>query len=138
MAEKIFQQLIKNTSFNGIEVDSAGTAAMPYYAIVGDLKAVMDEKGVNYAGHIPQMIDEGVMKSSDVILVMTNSHSEEIIYKYPEYKDKVFLLSEYAEGVEKNIDDPIGMGKEAYRKSFSEIKMYLEKIVEKLKNEIKK
>ena len=48
----------------------------------------------------------------------------------------LFLLSKYVNGKGKDISDPIGMGKEAYRESFKEISRYLEKLVEKLtKNE---
>lgn len=136
MAEKTFEKLIKETALKNIEVDSAGTHAMPYYSIFGDLKDVMDENEIDYSGHMPKMIDKNIIKSSDLVFVMTEAHKEEINHRFRHYKNKVFLLSEYVNGKGKDISDPIGMGKEAYRESFKEISRYLEKLVEKLtKNE---
>jgi protein-tyrosine phosphatase len=135
MAEKTFQKLIKNTSLEEIEVNSAGIAAMPHYTIWGELKEVMDENEIDYSGHIPQMVDKSIMKNSDIIFVMTRMHKREIVSRFPKYRDKVFLLSEYVNGIEEDIADPIGLGREAYRRSFEDINRYLEKLVEKLKNE---
>lgn len=134
MAEKMFIKRIKNTGLKDVVVDSAGTHAMPYYAIVGDLKTVMDENSVDYAGHIPQMIDENIMKSSDLVIVMTKDHKEEISRRFPAYKDKVFLLTEYADDDNKNKDiiDPIGMSVETYRNVYKQIAENLDKLKEKL------
>ncbi|MFC2061523.1 low molecular weight protein arginine phosphatase [Elusimicrobiota bacterium] len=137
MAQKIFERLIKDTELSELETDSAGTAAMPYYAIVGEIKQVMDENEVDYSGHIPKKIDQDILKDSSIVLVMTETHREDILMAYGDYDDKIFLLSEYAEGDIKDIADPIGMGVETYRESFIEIKDYIEKIIERLKNEIK-
>lgn len=132
MAEKTFQRLIKNTPLNNIEVDSAGTAAMPFYEIYGDLKEVMDENEIDYSGHTAKMIDKSIMDDSDIVLVMTRAHKQEVDYRFPGDKEKVFLLSEYADGAREDVMDPIGLGKEAYRNSFEEIRKYLVKLVEKL------
>lgn len=138
MAERTFRKLIKDTPLNDIEVDSAGVAAMPYYEIFGDLKEVMDENKIDYSGHVPRMIDKSIVGNSDVILVMTGAHKQEVDYRFPRDKDKVFLLSEYADGAREDIVDPIGLGKEAYRKSFKEISVYLKKLAEKLSYEFEK
>ncbi|MBN2406546.1 MAG: low molecular weight protein arginine phosphatase [Elusimicrobia bacterium] len=137
MAHKLMENLIKGTELEYLEVDSAGTAAMPYYAIVGDLRTVMDENGINYTGHIPQMIDRDILESSDLILVMTKGHKSDIEYRFPAYGGKVYLLSEYAEGRRKDIPDPIGMGVESYRETFKMIRFYVEELIERLKNELK-
>lgn len=135
MALKIFEKLIVNTPLEGVDVDSAGTAAMPYYAIVGDLKKVMDENSVEYSGHVPQMINEDILKTSDIVLVMTKTHKQEINWRFPGYEDRIFLISVFAEGNEVDIADPLGMSLRAYREAFKTIDQQIEKIVEKLKNE---
>jgi protein-tyrosine-phosphatase len=139
MAEKILKKIIQDAgdykSLKDIKVDSAGTAAMPHYTIHGDLKVVMDENNIDYAGHVPKMGNEEIMETSDLVLVMAGDHKEILDYNVPENKNKVYLLSEYVMGKNKNVTDPIGMGKDFYRKSFHEIKEYVKRLVEKLKNE---
>ncbi len=136
MAERVFKDMVRETPLAGIIIDSAGTAAMPNYAIIGDLKVVMDEEGIDYSGHAPRMISKKIVKTTDLMLTMTSSHKEQIKYMYPEYREKIFLLSEYADGNEKDILDPIGLGKDTYRKAFKEIGGYLEKLMEKLNEEL--
>jgi protein-tyrosine phosphatase len=138
MAEKIFESLIKNTHLKEIEVNSAGTAAMSHHAIMADLKEVMDQNKIKYTGHLPQRLDKNIMEKSDLILVMTRSHKEEVSWRFPQFKNKVLLLSEYSDNEQRDIIDPIGQGKDAYRKAFGDIKDYLIKLVEKLSNEPEK
>jgi len=134
MAERLFRQIAKKENLE-IDTDSAGTAAMPHYTIFGDLQLVMEENGIDYRGHIPTLVSKDVLENTDLVLVMTKGHKEEINSRFPEYIEKVYMLSEYAGDGEKDIADPIGMGADAYRKAFGEIKYYLEKIVEKIKDE---
>ena len=84
------------------------------------------------------MIDENILNTSGIVLVMTSDHKEEINLKFPGYENKVFLLSEYTEGAKTDIPDPIGMGKDAYRESFRIIKYYTQELIERLKNESKR
>lgn len=138
MAEKMFIEMVKLAQLEGIGADSAGTAAMPHYAIIGDLKVVMDENKIDYSGHRPRMISGGIIKNTDLVLTMTESQKEEIRYKFPEYRDKVLLLSEFAVGSIEDVEDPIGLGKEAYVRAYKQIDFYLEKIAEKFKDEFRK
>ncbi|MFH1415305.1 MAG: low molecular weight protein arginine phosphatase [Elusimicrobiota bacterium] len=137
MAERSFKKMIEASPIESILADSAGTAAMPHYAIIGDLKAVMDEKGIDYSGHKPRLLNMGIMKETDLVLAMTEEHKVEIVYRFPEEKEKVFMLSEYVSGEYVDISDPIGLGVEAYRESFDEISEYLIKLKEKLENEFR-
>src|SRR3989339_972981 len=138
MAHKIFEQLIKNTALENLEVDSAGTAAMPYYAILGVLKEVMDEHRVDYSGHIPKMIDREILESADYVVVMTEGHREDINFAFPGFEGKLFLLSELAVGEKKDIPDPIGLGVESYRNTFKIINKYAVKFLERLLKDAEK
>ncbi|MFW6134357.1 MAG: low molecular weight protein arginine phosphatase [Elusimicrobiota bacterium] len=135
MAEALFKHMIKGTVLEDIEVDSAGTAASPNFTIFGELKEVFEENGMDVGNHVSKMINKEIMESSDYVLVMTSSHQEAISNRFPELRYKVKMLSEFAEDEIKDIEDPIGRGKRAYEKTFKVIKGYIEKIVERLKNE---
>ena len=134
MAEKTFRRMLADRWIDTVTVDSAGTAAMPHYAIVGVLKDVMDEKNVDYFGHIPKMVDDSLLSSSDIVIVMAAGHLNYIRMMYPEYADRTYLISSYAQGLDKDVPDPIGCGKDVYVRVFEEIAGYLEKIMEKITN----
>ena len=135
MAERIFESLKKANGLENIMADSAGIAAMPHYAIVGDLKDVMDEKGIDYSGHQAKMINQHLVQESRLLLVMTKSHKDYLITKFSNMADKVMLLREYAIDDQKDIIDPIGLGKDAYRQAFQEIEICVKELIRKLKDE---
>ncbi len=135
MAQQLLRSFLEKEGVNGVEVGSAGTAAYPHYNIIGDLKEVMDNEGINYEGHTPKMIDRDILETSDVVLAATRAHVEEIESRLNPPTGKVQLLSAYAAGEVWDIEDPIGRGKSAYERVFVQIKKYIEKITERLKNE---
>jgi protein-tyrosine-phosphatase len=47
-------------------------------------------------------------------------------------------LSEYAGEGQKDVTDPIGKGIEVYRQTFKEIKEYMNKLIEEVKDEFEK
>jgi protein-tyrosine phosphatase len=133
MAEKIFERMARGTELENIESDSAGTAAMSHYRVFGDLKEVIEENGLSADGHVPKMISRFIIEESDLVVVMTESHRKNIMERFPGCDDKVFLLSEFAGEGRKDVTDPIGRGIEVYRQTFNEIKEYMNKVIERLK-----
>ncbi len=84
------------------------------------------------------------LDSSDIVLTMTHEHKLHILRFYPEYEDKVWVLTEYVEPTKLvDVDDPYGLPYESYEDVYQQLKVLLEKIIEKtwtfrpLKNEIK-
>ena len=70
----------------------------------------------------------------DIILCATVSHKNNVIMMYPELKDKVFTIKEYA-GFDNNdldIPDPWGYDIETYRFCAASINKCLQRIIEKL------
>ena len=136
MAEKVFNKMLRDKGIEGAMADSAGTAAMSHYSIYGDLELVFDEKGVEHGGHTPRRVDRAIMEEADLVLVMTRGHREFLLEFFPEHSGKVYMLSEYAEGTEEDVPDPIGQGVEAYRRAYCEIERYLENVIERIRDEL--
>ena len=69
----------------------------------------------------------------DLILCATNAHKINIINMYPELRDKIFTMKEYAGFRQNDLDipDPWGYGLVTYRRCATEIDRCLEKIIEK-------
>jgi protein-tyrosine phosphatase len=136
MAEIILKDKLKEASLKKIKVNSAGISAAIHHTLIKDLKAVTDEKGLHYTGNNPKMLNEKKMEKADIILVMTRVHKEEVNRRFPQYENKVFMLSEYVGDQHKrDVHDPIGLGKEAYGEVFKQIEDYIDKLIERLKNE---
>jgi Low molecular weight phosphotyrosine protein phosphatase. len=94
-----------------------------------------DIKEKDLSTHIPTKINEELLKTADIILVMDKSQLEFIKENFDEYFSKTFLLKEYA-GFFTNpeIYDPLGQPESVYLKTVEEIKLCVEII---LKNFVK-
>lgn len=138
MAQGLLQKILKEKGIENVEVRSAGIAALPSYGIYGVLEKILREENIEISNHRPNQITVDIVRDSDLILVMERRHKEAILEMAPEVKDRVFLLKEFA-GETENLDipDPIGQPEDVYRKRLLEIKQYLLKILDKVKDKSK-
>ncbi|MCD6312177.1 MAG: low molecular weight protein arginine phosphatase [Elusimicrobia bacterium] len=130
MAEGIFKKKAL-----GEKAFSAGIAANPSYRIFGELAEIFDEEGIPYKNHVSTQVTKEILGEAGVVLCMEKRHAEYIRENFPFVSDKVFLLSEYA-GEEGEIPDPIGLGKEFYRKTFDIISKLVVKIINGRKKDV--
>ena len=82
-----------------IQVISAGTGA-----ITGDIASpnaveVMKHEGINLQGHRAQRVSPEMVNAADLVLTMTLEQKKAVLNMLPSAKNKVFTLSEFAEGV---------------------------------------
>lgn len=134
MAQGLFKNMLREKGIENVKVNSAGIAALPSYGIYGVLEKVLKEEGIEISNHKPTQITPQIVRDADLILVMERRHKEAILEMAQEVENRVFLLKEFA-GEKENLDipDPIGQPEEVYRKRLEEIKEYLLKILEKIK-----
>jgi protein-tyrosine phosphatase len=90
-----------------ISISSAGTwatqgASVPFAVI--ELANSIGLPGLSR--HRTRRIDYTILKSSDVIIVMELGQREGILSEFPEFRSRVYLLSELAEGSIFDIPDP--------------------------------
>ncbi len=130
MAEYYCKQLAKRMGIN-LKIDSAGT---DYYSVgISEYSLILlREDGINVISHKPKVINRELLNSFDLILCMDNSHIKKISERYPEVKDKLFLLSQFVENKNDEIIDPIGMGFTEYRKVYNKLKYYIEGLMRKI------
>lgn len=133
MAHKMLEKKAKEEN-KDIEVYSCGVFAedgdVPTYEGID----VMREYGIDLSKHRATNIRNSNIKDMDVILCATNSHKNNVISMYPELKEKVYTMKEYAGYDKKDIDikDPWGYGIATYRMCAAEIEDCINKYVEKL------
>ena len=121
MAEGILKAISKGM----MSVSSAGLFAdgspVSEHAIT-----VMNELGIDISGHQSRQITEELVKDANFILAMTPSHLQMLSAMFPQYREKMLTLAEWA-GESGEISDPFGSDRDVYRQCRDELKRMIEK-----------
>ena len=133
MAEWLMKKLVKDNNIEA-KIYSSGIFAedgdIPTYNAIEAIK----EYGVDLREHRATNIRRSKIEDMDIILCATNSHKNNVINMYPNLKDKIYTIKEYAGFNESDLDiqDPFGYDIETYRFCASIINNCLEKIKDKI------
>lgn len=125
LAEGLFLKKLGEEK-DGWRVESAGTWATEGTPASQKSLQVLTERGVDLSHHRAKVVSRELMREFALILVMEEGQKEALRVEFPEYKDRVFLLSEMI-GEFYEIDDPVGRDLEDYRMTAEEIDYILEK-----------
>ncbi len=124
MAEIIFKHILEEryspTEVLNWNVASAGTwAEIGEQASVGAQKA-MARRRLNLDDHYSQPISEKLLRNFKLVLVMEAGHKEALQAEFPQYANKIYLLSEMV-GEKREVDDPMGGRQADYERAAFEI-----------------
>jgi protein-tyrosine-phosphatase len=132
MAEQLLRKMAGRAS--GFEVCSAGLAAM--YGSPASLEAVqvMAECGVELSLHSSRPLTRDLVAAADLLVAMTAAHRDVIGELFPEALDKVVLLRSFDPSRDsEDVEDPIGLSRDRYRKVRDEIAGALPGLMEYVK-----
>ena len=134
MAEGILKHLISSNELkNTVNVISAGVSAIDGEAATAHAQEVSAEAGIDISSHRSQPVTKGLLRKSDLVLVMTPSHKRQIEEIHHGSREKTFLLREYGRrkksSADMSIDDPYGGTKETYEVCFLRIRREIERIL---------
>lgn len=132
MAEYIFNEKVKDKE-NKYIAKSCGILAKGEEATENSVH-VMNEIGIDIKNYKSKNWSEEIFEWADIILAMGRSHITFV--KNHGYKNKVYMLREFATGKEGEILDPYGMDLIQYRKCRDELNYLIDKILEN--DELKK
>jgi protein-tyrosine phosphatase len=76
------------------EVSSAGLYAAPLQPVLPDVLETADQLGIDLSGHWSQPVDDLDLSHYDLIIVMQESHRAELLQRYPELEERVYLFSQ--------------------------------------------
>lgn len=79
----------------GVEVQSAGVHAAHGAPMSTYAQQALADKGLP-VDHASQPVTEELLEWADLVLTMTSSHKEAILYRFPHIEDKLFTYAEYA------------------------------------------
>jgi protein-tyrosine-phosphatase len=103
-----------------IHISSAGTKARSGGRANDVVALIARNNGFSLRAHSASPVTPKIMKKADLVLVMEQSHKDDLLKKYPFAKEKTFRLMEYGwQGDEKvellNVPDPTGRNAEDFR-----------------------
>jgi len=109
MAEGLFRHAVKGRG--EFRIVSAGLGAVDGEPPTNHSVSAMREIGIDISGQRSRALTAELVRSADLILGMTHSHTDTVALLYPSAAEKTFLLREFdetLEAYEKDISDPIG------------------------------
>ena len=125
MAEQLGRQMLAqrlgcapaDLEDHGIELASAGMAAMPGAGATEEAISVMASAGLDLRHHVTQPLTEALVRHADAIFAMTRAQRERIVADWPDAAERTRVLS--ASGTD--IPDPIGGPLERYQRCAEQI-----------------
>jgi len=134
MAEGAMKKLLESRTTGSYEVISSGTgAAIGYPATMYAIEAakIWD---ADISDHESQPVTEELIKKSDLILCMTESHLKDVSRMSDEARNKIFLFKNFPDNNPEgeSVDDPIGRSLDRYNETFLEIGEYLGKYIDEV------
>jgi protein-tyrosine phosphatase len=133
-AELLLKKRLKEEGISGVEVSSAGVGADDGRPCPEDTLEALNRRGVDGRSHRSRMLTAEVVRTSDLILAMTEAHQTVVEIRFPAAAGKVDLLKSYA-GRCGDVDDPFDGGSEAQDMCLAEIAEAVEGILRKVKND---
>lgn len=120
MAEGILKS-IGNKNNMDLEIKSVGISVYDGEKASKNSIEAMKKIGIDISEHEATQLRRDLVEEADLILTMSNSHKEFILSNYPSSRNKLFTLTEYVYGVEKDIEDPFGRSLSVYERTRDEI-----------------
>jgi len=130
MAQALLLKKLKDSGRQDIEVLSAGLMMADGLGASQETKEVLKREGIDVSSHRSQRVSVEMLDRSDIILVMEKLHESRILQMAPEVKSRLFLLKEFAQVKDNDLDilDPIGKPRDFYEYTLGIIKEAVEKI----------
>ncbi|MBQ4369605.1 MAG: low molecular weight protein arginine phosphatase [Oscillospiraceae bacterium] len=125
MAEGIFNKKAQEHKLDAIAF-SAGVSAFPGMPVTEHAVEAAREKGADISGHTAVPVSESALGECSVALCMTSGHALALKSAFPEYSDKIRLLSRH------DISDPFGGTLADYERAADEIEDAVDALIKAL------
>jgi protein-tyrosine phosphatase len=112
----------------GYVVISAGVAAVDGMPAASNAVEVVGALGGSLERHASRKLTHELVHQADVIVTMTQDHYDVLLSHMPEAAPRTRLLSPNGD----DVDDPVGLDRETYRRTAKEIKDHLGHLLNEL------
>jgi protein-tyrosine phosphatase len=125
MAEALFKHEVASRGETAQwQIQSAGTWTEPGVPATQFSQAVMERRQIDLTQHRSRPVDGELLRTADVILVMTQNHRESLLAEFPEIAGRVYLLSQLVDR-KFDIEDPYGGSLDDYEVCADDIQKIL-------------
>lgn len=131
MAEGLFRKL--SAHHPEWTVSSAGTAAWHGQVASPETLHVLQAQGIDLSDHESRPITDDLMANATDIFTMTESHMAALLANFPEFADKIKMVTCYT--TKRSIADPIGCGQSAYNKVAQQLTDALQAIIDNMEGQ---
>lgn len=130
------EAILKDKNLAGIEVRSAGVFASYGQGASDQANYVLLENKINHE-HVSTPLSEQDLDWATHIFTMTEGHKKAIMNAYPKTMDKAFTLKEFVNDdiYNRDVSDPYGGSRDAYRETFNELKGLIHHLIQKLEEQ---
>ncbi len=96
MAAGLFAKILQEKGVTGVEITSAGLAAVDGAPASAEAIEAMRRAGVDLTGHRARRLTREMALAADLVLTMTRRQKEAVLALAPEAGEKIFTLTELA------------------------------------------
>ncbi len=131
MAERVFKNLLKRHDIRNVDVSSAGLLDMKGAPADAIARKILQESGIDDAGHHSRLVDEEMIREADLIVTMEEEQLRRIGELYPEVIPKLRVLKSYLpdRGSTGDVRDPYRLSIFHYRLCFAEISVAMGEMI---------
>ncbi len=132
MSEALARHALRERGWGGVEVASAGVAALAGSPASAEVPRVLEEVGVEASPHEAQELTPELIEWADAVLVMGPSHAA--VVESLGGAGKVALVTEYLPGDEsgRSVVDPIGGGMGVYRETRDQLRAAIDAFLDRI------
>lgn len=130
LAEALARREAIERGLSDIDVASAGTSAWDGAPASDGALLVALERGLDLSSHRSQQLTRDLVQSHDVVLAMGPHHVERVEALGGE--GRTHLLTAFAGGAGRTINDPFGGDLELYRETLAELQREIRRVFDRL------
>ena len=120
-----------------IRVTSAGLHAIP--GRIAEPRALLAamEFGISLENHRARLLSAEMVRETDVIFAMDYQNQVQLLSRYPEARDKIFMLAAYADKPYRSVEigDPYYMGEDATRSCYAILNTCIQNLASSLSDQ---
>ena len=130
MAMGLLRSMVEDSS-DQWKIKSAGVWDMGGQLVAANTQLILKERGIDLNDHTSRTVTCTMLSEFNLVLVMEDIHKEVLKLAFPEYTDRIYLLSEMV-GEIFEIVDPIGGALADFEETALEMERILTKGLEKI------
>lgn len=129
------EAILKARNIENIEVQSAGIYAMDGGMMSKNGQMVLEGKQIPFT-HQSSSLKSSLIDWADIILTMTASHKQAIIFAFPQAISKIYMYTEFVTPEQtQDVSDPYGGDLRTYEHTFQELNALTDALVKKLQGD---